>query len=86
MIGLFLALLELIRQGRVRASQDRPFGTIYLYLLDVGETGGEAPAGGMADQVESRGGPVDDGDTTPEPAAATHGNVVDQDHPSEQEA
>ncbi len=34
MIGLFLALLELIRQGRVRVSQDRPFGQILLYLLD----------------------------------------------------
>lgn len=34
MIGLFLALLELIRQRRVRASQDRPFGTIWLHLLD----------------------------------------------------
>jgi len=35
MIGLFLALLELIRQRRVRASQDRPFGTIWLHLLDA---------------------------------------------------
>lgn len=34
MIGLFLALLELIRRRRVRASQDRPFGTIWLHLLD----------------------------------------------------
>ncbi len=34
MIGLFLALLELIRQRRVRVSQDRPFGPILLYLLD----------------------------------------------------
>jgi len=34
MIGLFLALLELIRQKRVRAEQDRPFGTIIIHLLD----------------------------------------------------
>lgn len=34
MIGLFLALLELIRQRRVRASQEEPFGPILLYLLD----------------------------------------------------
>ena len=34
MIGLFLALLELIRQRRVRASQDRPFGPIWIHLLD----------------------------------------------------
>ncbi len=34
MIGLFLALLELIRQRRVRAMQDRPFGPILIRLLD----------------------------------------------------
>jgi segregation and condensation protein A len=35
MIGLFLALLELMRQRRVRASQDQPFGPILIYLLDA---------------------------------------------------
>ncbi|HNQ21835.1 MAG TPA: segregation/condensation protein A [Phycisphaerae bacterium] len=35
MIGLFLALLELIRQRRIRVSQDRPFGTILIHLLDA---------------------------------------------------
>ncbi len=34
MIGLFLALLELIRRRRVRVSQDRPFGTIHVHLVD----------------------------------------------------
>lgn len=34
MIGLFLALLELIRQRRVRASQERPFSPIVIELLD----------------------------------------------------
>jgi len=34
MIGLFLALLELIRQRRVRTIQDRPFGPILIRLLD----------------------------------------------------
>ena len=33
-IGRFLALLELIRAQRVRAEQDRNFGTIYLFLLE----------------------------------------------------
>ena len=32
MIGLFLALLELIRQGIVRIEQDKPFSEIYLFL------------------------------------------------------
>jgi segregation and condensation protein A len=34
-VGLFLALLELIRRARVRAEQDRPFGQIYVFLLDA---------------------------------------------------
>ncbi len=34
MVGAFLALLELIRRQRVRADQDRPFGQIYVFLLD----------------------------------------------------
>ncbi|MFQ5590239.1 MAG: segregation and condensation protein A [Phycisphaerae bacterium] len=34
MIGLFLALLEMIRQRRVSVSQDRPFGPILIRLLD----------------------------------------------------
>lgn len=34
MIGLFLALLELIRRHRIRVVQDRAFGPILLYLLD----------------------------------------------------
>ncbi len=34
MIGLFLALLELIRQKRIRASQDRPFGAILIHLVE----------------------------------------------------
>jgi segregation and condensation protein A len=33
-VGMFLALLELIRRARVRADQDRPFGSIYVFLLD----------------------------------------------------
>jgi len=34
MIGLFLAMLELMRQGRVRAEQDKPLCGIFLHLLD----------------------------------------------------
>ncbi len=33
-IGLFLALLELIRQKKVRAEQDKVHGEIYLFLLE----------------------------------------------------
>ena len=42
MIGLFLALLELMRQRRVRVSQDEPFGPIVVYLLDAA-AGNEPP-------------------------------------------
>ncbi len=35
MIGLFLALLELIRQKRIRATQERPFAAISIVLLDA---------------------------------------------------
>ncbi|MHC4093840.1 MAG: segregation and condensation protein A [Planctomycetota bacterium] len=35
LIGLFLALLELIRQRRIRAEQERPFGPITIHLLEA---------------------------------------------------
>ncbi len=41
MIGLFLALLELIRQRRIRVSQDQPFGEILIHLLDPTPLGSE---------------------------------------------
>lgn len=34
LIGLFLALLELIHQHRIRAEQEQPFGPIVLHLID----------------------------------------------------
>jgi len=37
LIGLFLALLELIRQRRIRAEQEQPFGPIIIHLLDARE-------------------------------------------------
>jgi segregation and condensation protein A len=40
MIGLFLALLELIRQRRVRVEQERNLGPIYIHLLDPRPLGG----------------------------------------------
>lgn len=33
-VGRFLALLELIRSHRVRAEQEKTFGTIYVFLLE----------------------------------------------------
>lgn len=34
MIGLFLALLELVRRSRIRLTQDQAFGPITLHLID----------------------------------------------------
>ncbi|RME36345.1 MAG: chromosome segregation protein ScpA, partial [Planctomycetota bacterium] len=34
MIGLFLAVLELIRQRRIRVTQEEPLGPIWIHLLD----------------------------------------------------
>lgn len=62
MIGLFLALLELIRQRRVRASQDSPFGPILLHLIDA------TPLGDFQDDYE--GAEADDGSFAPPRATA----------------
>jgi segregation and condensation protein A len=35
LVGLFLALLELVRAHRLGAEQDRAFGVIYLFLLEA---------------------------------------------------
>ncbi|MFQ5414256.1 MAG: segregation and condensation protein A [Phycisphaerae bacterium] len=45
MIGLFLALLELVRQRRIRVSQDRPFDVILIHLIDASPIA-DAPADG----------------------------------------
>ncbi len=48
-VGRFLALLELIRKHRVRADQEKTFGTIYLFLLvEVPEDDGEGENGAAA--------------------------------------
>lgn len=52
MIGLFLALLELIRQKRVRVEQDDGFGSIMVHLLDATPISAEADVP-VEEQVES---------------------------------
>ncbi|MCG3125503.1 MAG: Segregation and condensation protein A [Phycisphaerae bacterium] len=46
-VGLFLAILELIRQRQIRAEQERSFGEIYLFLLQ--EVDPDAPFADRAD-------------------------------------
>ncbi len=54
MIGLFLALLELIRQRRIRAIQDRPFGPILIRLLDPTPLDRVEDATGEGDDASAR--------------------------------
>jgi len=63
MIGLFLALLELIRQRRVRVSQESPFATILLHLLD------RTPLGAETDMDEAAG--------EPPPVAQTEEHIIE---------
>ncbi len=67
MIGLFLALLELIRQRRIRVSQDRPFETILLHLLDA------TPLSAETDVAEATGEPSPE-DPAEEQTVDTHGS------------
>lgn len=54
MIGLFLALLELIRQRRVRAEQDSSFGRIVLHMLDAETEPASAPEEEAADATAAQ--------------------------------
>ncbi len=62
MIGLFLALLELIRQRRIRVTQDEQFGPITIHLIDVApldevdESDDDRPFAAHADDEPGRGG------------------------------
>ncbi len=71
MIGLFLALLEVIRQGIVKIEQDEPFSEIYLFLnVDIpddnesgdNENDADVADAGVADVAdgESKQGDIDD--------------------------
>jgi len=53
MIGLFLALLELIRQDRVRIEQSEQFGTIVIHLIDA------TPIGEPNEDLEEPAEPID---------------------------
>jgi segregation and condensation protein A len=59
MIGLFLALLELIKGHRVRAGQEESFGTILLYLLDRTPLGEE-----IVDEYQATPTPAEHNDET----------------------
>ena len=89
MIGLFLALLELIRQHRITVRQDKPFGTIWLHLLekkslDLSSAGDEDMMDRAAtDQTEqsAKQEPIDDDDSDREDTEP--GEVVSVDAPHE---
>lgn len=59
MIGLFLALLELIRERRVQARQETPLGPILLYLLDATPIYGATEHYGPRSEGEDAGGVIE---------------------------
>ncbi len=89
MIGLFLALLELIRQKRVRAEQEDAFGPIFIHLIDatpiteasVAGFAGEAPEPDEAEAFEEEA----DGPAEPVFAVADEGDA-DADEPEDEYA
>ncbi|MGE3807417.1 MAG: ScpA family protein [Gemmataceae bacterium] len=46
LVGLFLALLELIKSRRIKAEQENPFGMIYLVLMTAEEARALGPMAG----------------------------------------
>ena len=67
LIGLFLALLELIRQRRIRAEQDQPFGPIIIHLLEPAEDEEAAPDPAESADVPEQPQPVATEPELPEP-------------------
>lgn len=55
MIGLFLALLELMRNRRVKVSQDKAFSAIWIHLLDASPLDIEEGLRDFGDGVEAGG-------------------------------
>ena len=89
-IGRFLAILELIRSGRVRAEQDRNFGTIYLFLADPREPEGEVePGPELAEPAPDVGRSADEAgpsDSEPRLIAGEAGLSANDARPSDSEA
>lgn len=60
MVGLFMALLELVRQKRVLASQDANFGDIHVHLNpDPPDPEEEGPPAGQGDAQDAPPAPID---------------------------
>jgi segregation and condensation protein A len=85
MIGLFLAMLELMRQGMVRIEQDAPFAEIYLFLKvklpedqqqPEAETETASPEATQEPQAQS---------TTPESELESEAPELDESSPAEPE-
>ena len=53
-LGLFLALLELVRQKKILASQDHSFGTIHILLNPNPPADGEQAEGGEDQPLADR--------------------------------
>lgn len=81
MIGLFLAMLELIRQGIVRIEQDAPFSEIYLFLkVDLPEEGVQLPEGSPSAEAAA---PVEPVPEEPVPAPEPQPELIDDEEEEE---
>jgi segregation and condensation protein A len=52
-VGLFLALLELIRQNKIWVQQEKDFGEVYVFLKDVADEPARPAASGPSSSEES---------------------------------
>lgn len=83
MIGLFLAMLELIRQGRIRAEQEQPLGPILVHLLDAAPITEESLLdAGQADDVdaEEEAGPAEADASVREPVFEDEDETTDDEY------
>jgi len=89
MIGLFLAMLELIRQDRIRIQQEKQFGSIHVHLidatpittvLDATQQGFKEPAAEESDEEE----PAEQ-DAPFEEVAGSSGESVFEEEPEEED-
>jgi len=76
-VGRFLALLELIRSHRVRAEQEKTFGTIYLFLMVEVPEAPEEDATAAEHAADENATPAASSETTGPESASEEPNTED---------
>jgi hypothetical protein len=85
MIGLFLAMLELMRQGMVRIEQDAPFAEIYLFLKVKLPEDQQQPEASLETASPEATQEPQAQPTTPEPEPESEAPELDESSPAEPE-